>query len=96
MTPIYETSTKLLVIQAGSNSSLNYEGVLASQSLTGTFANMMTTTSTIQDEINKMGLKVDPVDLAKQISVTLIRDTQLIIVTVKGNDPVQISLIAKD
>jgi capsular exopolysaccharide synthesis family protein len=94
MTPVYQTSTKLLVIQAGSNSSLNYEGVLASQSLTGTYSNMMATTSILQDVVKKLGITVNLVTLAKQISVTPVRDTQLIVVSVKGTDPVQISLIA--
>jgi capsular exopolysaccharide synthesis family protein len=94
MTPKYETSTKLLVIEAAANRPTDYNTVMANQSLTSTYADLLTNEAVLQEVIVRLGLPTTPVKLAKLIEVSPVRDTQLIAITVQGASPAQIASIA--
>jgi polysaccharide biosynthesis transport protein len=94
MTPGYETSTKLLVMEAPANRSADYNSILTSERLTRTYSDMMTNESIVGEVISRLALNISPADLVKDITVSPIRDTQLILITVSGADPSLIADIA--
>lgn len=94
MAPTYQTSTNLLVINGASNNLTDYNALLASEQLTSTYSEMLTNESVLQEVINKLNLSVSPAALADSIKVSPVRNTQLIEITVKGNNPGQIASIA--
>lgn len=96
ITPVYETSTKLLVLEASSSSQASYQDVLTSERLTRTYSSMMTNESLLQEVIDNLALPLGMEDLKEMVRVTPVRDTQLIEVFVEGNDPQQIADIAND
>ncbi|MGC8780280.1 MAG: polysaccharide biosynthesis tyrosine autokinase [Anaerolineae bacterium] len=97
-TPIYQASTKLLVNQSSSNqANLAYQDILMSQQLARTYANLLADRPVVEATAQRLGLPTDQKtlsDLQNSISVTPIRDTQLLEVKVEGPDPQLIALIA--
>ncbi|MCX7668489.1 MAG: polysaccharide biosynthesis tyrosine autokinase, partial [Anaerolineae bacterium] len=97
-TPIYQASTKLLVNQSSSNqANLAYQDILMSQQLARTYANLLADRPVVEATAQRLGLPTDQktlTSLQNSISVTPIRDTQLLEVKVEGPDPQLIALIA--
>ncbi|MCE1255318.1 MAG: polysaccharide biosynthesis tyrosine autokinase, partial [Anaerolineae bacterium] len=94
MTPVYESSTKLLVMEAPSTKTTDYNSLLASQSLTKTYSDMMMTESVIKEVIKRLNLVIDPKDLTETIDVTPVNNTQLIKITVNDVNPEMAAKIA--
>ena len=93
VTPIYQTTTDLLVIE-GSASQSDYQDVLISERLTRTISDMMLNQDILQEVIDLYALDSDVETLKETIEVGSIHDTQLITVTVEGPDPTLIANIA--
>ena len=87
MPPVYESVTKLLVMEAPASKNTDYNSVLASQSLTKTYSDMMVTETIIKDVIKRLNISIEPKDLIKTIQVTPVNNTQLIKITVQDIDP---------
>ena len=94
LTPIYETTSDLLVIEGSSGSSSDYQDVLISDRLSNTVSDMMTNQDILQEIITINELDIELEDLEKSIEVSAISDTQLIAVKVEGEDPDEIAQIA--
>jgi len=108
LTPIYATTTELLVIEASSDRLGDYQDVLTSERLTQTYADIMTNQDILQEVIDilsldgeveflndgKDGQKELTEILKKMIEITPTRDTQLITVSVEGENPALIADIA--
>ncbi|MCJ7532068.1 MAG: Wzz/FepE/Etk N-terminal domain-containing protein, partial [Anaerolineales bacterium] len=95
MTPIYQAESKVLVMAASGKSSDNeYQSVLTSERLTRTYADMMLTDTVLTEVIKRLNLGIPLDDLVKEITITPIRDTQLIKVVVEGVNPIEIAQIA--
>lgn len=88
MTPIYQSSLTLLIEenQLPVNGS-DYNSVLAAQQLATTYSHLVTAPSVLNQTIAKLGLPLTPAKLASEISVSPIRDTQLLRVTVDDPNP---------
>lgn len=87
--PVYQSSTKLLVIRApqGQNSDLAY---LASQQLAQTFIQLLKTRPVLDSTSEQLGYPVR----ASQIRTEQLRDTQVITVTVEDSNPARAATIA--
>jgi len=108
MTPIYATTTELLVIEGSSERSADYQDVLTSERLTRTYSDLLTNQDILQEVIDLLLLHLETEVrkeiikpkkemtevLEEMIEVTPIRDTQLIAVTVEGENPSLIAEIA--
>jgi polysaccharide biosynthesis transport protein len=94
MTPVFSTSTKLLVMEAASNKPADYTSLLASERLAQTYADMITNEALLQETIDRLGMQTTPAELAKSIKASPVQDTQLITVTVEGASPALIARIA--
>jgi polysaccharide biosynthesis transport protein len=94
MTPVYITSTKVLVIAAPALPTTNNNSFLTSQTLVPTYADLLTDESILGEVIHRLGLAQSPVSLASMITVNPILDTSTIMISVYGSDPSQIAKIA--
>lgn len=88
-TPIYQASTRMLVTPGSSSApTVTYTDILLSERLSRTYAQMLTTRPVLQETLNRVGLLgMTVVDLAKNITVTPVRDTQLIDLKVEHPSP---------
>lgn len=86
MTPYYQSSTSVLVNEAPATKTTDYSSVMMSQQLTSTYAQMMAKDPVLNEVISQLGLSMTAGELSKLITVTPVRDTQLIAVTAETTD----------
>ncbi len=86
-TPIYQTSTRLLVSDPPAMRSIDYTGIVNSQTMTRTYAEMLMERPVLQGVIDQLMLSTTPDQLKEAITVELVRDTQLLVVSVEGPNP---------
>lgn len=94
MTPIYETDTRLLVSDPPAMRSIDYTAMVSSQSMTSTYAEMLVDRPVLQGVIDRLGLATTPELLKENIEVEIVRNTQLLVVTVRDPNPKQAADIA--
>jgi capsular exopolysaccharide synthesis family protein len=94
MTPYYQSSTTVLVNASPASKTTDYNSVLVSEQLTSTYSQIMAKDPVLRQVAYQVGLSNTPEDLKKWITVTPIRDTQLIQLTVETTDPVLSAKIA--
>lgn len=87
MTPYYQSSSTVLVNAAPATKATDYSSVMMSEQLTSTYSQMMANDPVLTEVINQLGLNISVDDLKEMITVTAVRDTQLIEVTVETTDP---------
>lgn len=88
MVPVYEASTTLLINPApASRASPDYTSLLTSERLAETYAELLRTRPVLDEVITRLGLGTDAETLVESVSVTPVRDTQLIVITVEDPNP---------
>ncbi len=87
MTPTYRASTTLLINQAPSSQATDYTTIVTSERIASTYAEMLTTRPVLEETLARMGVNLSPGQIAGMISVSPVRDTQLMRVSVTGPDP---------
>lgn len=87
MTPIYQSSTTVLVNEAPGTKGVDYTSVLMSKQLTSTYSLMMANDLVLQQVADQIGLTNPLEEFKKWITVTPVRDTQIIKVTVESMNP---------
>ena len=85
--PIYQTSARLLVSDPPSTRSLDTTSMVSTQSMTGTYREMLVDWVVLQGVIDRLNLNVTPAAIQNEIIVTTISGTQLLVVTVRDPDP---------
>lgn len=94
-TPIYQASSTLLINQARSTSTAQYQDILSSERIARTYAELMPRDTTQQQVIAQLGLSVEQFDdVITAISVSPVRDTQLVRVVVEGTEPELVAQVA--
>ncbi|MCE7979629.1 MAG: polysaccharide biosynthesis tyrosine autokinase [Caldilinea sp. CFX5] len=92
--PIYQASTTLLVDEAR-NPDANYQDLLVSERIARTYAELMKRPTTLAQVATKFGIEPNVLnDAITAITVTPLRDTQLIKVTVEGVSPELVAAVA--
>lgn len=86
-TPSYQSSTTVLVNEAPATKATDYSSVMMSQQLTSTYAHMMSQDPILSQVADQVGITNPLKDIKEWITVTPVRDTQLIQVTVETTDP---------
>ncbi len=86
-TPIYETTTRLLVSDPPVMRSIDYTTIVSSQTMANTYAEMLVERPVLQGVIDQLALPMTPEELKEDISVEMVRDTQLLVVSVENPDP---------
>lgn len=93
--PVYSASTTLWVIKDGTNAQLTLADVQLSRNLTKTYAEVARSRAVMQDVIYRLGLeKVTVQDLQEKLSVTPVRDTEILSFTIQDSDPVMAAKLA--
>jgi capsular exopolysaccharide synthesis family protein len=93
-TPMYETSIRLLVSDPPVMRSLDTSAMLSTQTMTSTYAEMLVDRPVMQGVIDKLDLRMTSDELKPSISVEIVRNTQLLVVTVQDTNPLRASDIA--
>jgi capsular exopolysaccharide synthesis family protein len=96
MTPIYRASATLLVSEAGNDTITDYTSIMTSERLAKTYGELLEKRPVLEEVISNLGLDLETDDLAEQIEVELVGDTQLIVLSVEDPDPLQAMEIANE
>lgn len=92
-TPIYQASATLMVNQASNpTTATGYSDILTSERLARTYASLLTSRPVLDETARRLG--IDATNLDEMISVTSVRDTQLLGIKVEGPDAGLIAQIA--
>jgi non-specific protein-tyrosine kinase len=84
--PVYAASTTLLVNEApSSGKATDYASILTSERLARTYSEMMTKQPVLEEAAKDLNLAT-PLNRVR-ISVNLVRDTQLMVLTIESEDP---------
>lgn len=93
-TPIYRATSTLLIDQA-SNTASQYQDLLVSERIARTYAQMMTQYPLQEAVVGRLSLDPDVLSSdITNISVTPVRDTQLVQVSIEGISPTLVALVA--
>ena len=85
-TPVYAASATLLVNEApSSGKATDYASIVTSERLARTYSEMMTKQPVLEEAAKDLNLET-PLKLAR-ISVSLVRDTQLLVLQIESEDP---------
>lgn len=87
MTPIYRASTTLLINQAPSSQVTDYTTIITSERIARTYAEMLTKRPVLEQTLKRMGIEMPLDEFSKMITVSPVRDTQLLTVDVTGPNP---------
>lgn len=88
LTPVYKASTTLWVIKDGS-AQINYNDLLLNRNLTKTYAEVAKSRAVMVDVIDRLGLEgVTVVALQEKLTVTPVRDTEILSFTIEDPSPV--------
>lgn len=92
-TAIYQASATLMVNQASTpTTAAAYADILTSERLARTYANLLTSRPVLEETATRLGISVE--GLERDITVTPVRDTQLLEIQVEGPDKALIAAIA--
>ena len=92
--PVYEASTTLLVGRADDQGQMGYQDLLLNKQLVSTYSELATSRSVAESVINALRLEMTASELAGIISVSSVKDTEIIAVKVKNADPALAKVIA--
>ncbi|MBK9711895.1 MAG: polysaccharide biosynthesis tyrosine autokinase [Kouleothrix sp.] len=94
-TPVYESSTTLLISQArASSASPDYTALLTSERLAKTYAELLRKRPVLDAVIAGLQLSTDAETLAAHVRTSAVRDTQLLVLTVDATSPQRAADIA--
>lgn len=97
MAPIYTASTTLLINQAPVTSvALDLDSLRASTSLARTYVELMRKRPVLEAVIDTLALDLNASELAGMVTIALVPNTQLILLTVEDTDPVRAADIANE
>jgi len=97
MLPTYTASSTFLITPApAAGGSLDVNTLRTSEGLAKTYVLLLRTRPVLEDVIANLKLGTDYRQLAKQVSVTPIRDTQLIVLTVEDSNPQRAADVANE
>ena len=94
MTPIYRATTTLLVNQTQTPGVIAYNDILTSERLTTTYRELLTKRPVLEEVIDRLGQPKDAETLRDMVSVSVIRDRQLLRLSAESDDPAQATVLA--
>jgi len=94
-TPIYRASATLMISEA-SGPMTDYTSILTSERLARTYSELLKKRPVLEEVISNLGLALELADFAGGIVVTLVRDTQLIELSVEHPDPAMAKRLADE
>ena len=94
--PTYQSTTRILINQAPASQQTDYTSILTSERLAQTYAQMITAQPILDEVIQNLNLGLTPTKLKEATTVQLVRDTQLIDVSITNQDPNLAASIANE
>jgi non-specific protein-tyrosine kinase len=92
--PLYETATRLLISDPPAMRSLETSAMVSTQTQASTYAEMLLDRPVLQGVIDKLNLQTTSDDLKDFVTVEIVRNTQLLLVTVQDPNPLLAADIA--
>lgn len=89
LTPTYESTTKIYILNKTDNASVTYSDVQMGTQLTKDYAELINSRYVLEEVIQKLGIDMEYRDLLKKVSVSTPTDTRIVSITVEDTDPVQ-------
>lgn len=89
LTPVYQATTRVLVNEAPNSRSTDYASILTSERLARTYAELLVARPVLEELVEEMNLLTTYASLRSRITVTPVRDTQLVDVSVEDTDPLR-------
>ena len=83
MTPVYSASTTLYINEAPSTKATDYNSIITSERISSTYSKMLTTRPVLEEVASRLGIDVE--SIIDEITVSPIRDTTLIQISVESN-----------
>lgn len=95
LTPVYESTTKIYILNKTESASVTYSDVQMGTQLTKDYAELIGSRYVLEEVIQKLGLNNMTYNaLLKTITVSTPTDTRIVSITVENTDPVQAMKIA--
>ena len=94
LTPTYESTTKIYILNKNENASVTYSDVQLGTQLTKDYAELINSRYVLEEVIQELMLETEYEDLLDFVKVTTPSDTRIVAITVTDTDPVQAMNIA--
>lgn len=94
MTPTYESTTKIYILNKTDHSTVTYSDVQLGTQLTKDYAELINSRYVLEEVIQKLSLGMEYQELLGKVSVSTPSDTRIVAITVEDTDPVQAMDIA--
>ncbi len=89
ITPYYESTTKIYILNKTDNASVTYSDVQMGTQLTKDYAELINSRYVLEEVIQRLSLNEDYKSLLGKVSVSTPTDTRIVSITVEDKDPVQ-------
>lgn len=89
ITPYYESTTKIYILNKTDNASVTYSDVQMGTQLTKDYAELINSRYVLEEVIQRLSLNEDYKSLLDKVSVSTPTDTRIVSITVEDKDPVQ-------
>lgn len=96
VTPMYQSTTKVYILNKQDNSTLTYSDVQLGTQLTKDYAQLIKGRYVLEQVITTCGLTEGYNAFADRVSVETLTDTRIIAITVEDEDPVMAQFIANE
>lgn len=87
LAPVYESTTKIYILNKDESSSITYSDVQISTQLTQDYAELIKSRYVLEEVIQRLRLDVDYDDLYDKLSIVTPSDTRIVAITVEDEDP---------
>lgn len=94
MTPFYESTTKIYILNKTDNASVTYSDVQMGTQLTKDYAELINSRYVLEEVMQKLSLDMEYKELLGKVSVSTPADTRIVAIKVEDTDPVQAMNIA--
>lgn len=96
LSPVYSASTTLWVIKEGAGAQISLNDVMLSRNLTKTYSEVAQSRAVMADAIDRLGLKgkTTVTQLQAKLTVTPVRDTEILSFTIQDENPVMAAQLA--
>ena len=96
LTPVYKASTTLMLWKDYSSGEVVYQDILFNRQLVNTYQEIARSRLVAQETIRRLRMTLTPSELSKKIEVSLVKDTEVISISVTDNSPERAAIIANE
>lgn len=89
LTPVYESTTKIYILNKTENQTVTYSDVQLGTQLTKDYAELINSRYVLEEVSQRLGLGMEYKELLRKVGVETPADTRIVSITVEDTDPVQ-------